>query len=59
MDARKVVDTIPVPYTFSSDEALSADGKSLWVSHKLAGKVSVVDIPNRKVVTPNHSPTFD
>jgi YVTN family beta-propeller protein len=35
---------------FSSDMMLSADGKSLWVAHKLAGKVSIVDVENRKVI---------
>jgi DNA-binding beta-propeller fold protein YncE len=35
---------------FSSDMMLSADGKRLWVAHKMVGKVSVVSTQQHKVV---------
>ena len=37
--------------TFSSDMMLSADGNSLWVAHKMVGKVTVIDLQSRQVVT--------
>ena len=36
--------------TFSSDMALSADGKQLWVAHKKVGKSSVVDVVHSRVI---------
>jgi YVTN family beta-propeller protein len=36
--------------SFSSDMMISADSRSLWVPHKLAGKLSVVDLAARKVI---------
>jgi YVTN family beta-propeller protein len=35
---------------FSSDMMLSADGRRLWVAHKMVGKVSVVSTQQQKVV---------
>ncbi|KAK3669920.1 hypothetical protein LTR78_010171 [Recurvomyces mirabilis] len=36
---------------FSSDMMLSADGTRLWVAHKMIGKVSIIDLTTRTVVT--------
>ncbi|KAJ4159569.1 uncharacterized protein LMH87_008467 [Akanthomyces muscarius] len=36
---------------FSSDMMLSADGDRLWVAHKMVGKVSVISLKERKVVS--------
>jgi YVTN family beta-propeller protein len=35
---------------FSSDMMLSADGRRLWVAHKMVGKVSVVSTRQQKVI---------
>ncbi|MEU5226542.1 beta-propeller fold lactonase family protein [Streptomyces toyocaensis] len=49
---RKIKDRITgLGATFSSDQAISADGKRIWVSHKRDGKITVVDLTRRKVVT--------
>ena len=49
---RKVIHTIKgLADKFSSDMMLSADGKSLWVAHKNAGKTSVIDLTTRTIIT--------
>jgi YVTN family beta-propeller protein len=35
---------------FSSDMMLSADGRRLWVAHKMVGKVSIVSTQQKKVI---------
>ncbi|WP_108990050.1 YncE family protein [Streptomyces coelicoflavus] len=37
--------------TFSSDQAISPDGKRIWVSHKRDGKITVLDLERNEVVT--------
>ncbi|WP_329433974.1 YncE family protein (plasmid) [Streptomyces coelicoflavus] len=37
--------------TFSSDQAISQDGKQIWVSHKRDGKISVLDLRRNELVT--------
>ena len=37
--------------TFSSDMMLSADGLSLWVAHKMVGKISVISTARRQLVS--------
>lgn len=41
-------DSIPVPYAFGL--ALTPDGKQLWVTQTLAGKITVVDCTSRAIV---------
>lgn len=36
---------------FSSDMMISADGKRLWVAHKMVGKVSIISLTQRKVIS--------
>ncbi|TKA66647.1 hypothetical protein B0A49_08633 [Cryomyces minteri] len=36
---------------FSSDMMLSADGNRLWAAHKMVGKVTVIDLQQRKIIT--------
>jgi YVTN family beta-propeller protein len=45
----KVVGQIPVPGGPDCMD-LTADGKTLWVTSRFAGKVSVVDMAQRKVI---------
>ena len=52
VDKRQVVHTITgVADVFSSDMMLSADGNSIWLAHKMVGKVTVIDLQHRKIVT--------
>jgi len=49
---RKVVYTITgLADKFSSDMMQSADGATLWVAHKKAGKTTVIDLTTRTIVT--------
>lgn len=36
---------------FSSDMMISADGKRLWAAHKMVGKVSIISLTQRKVIS--------
>ena len=52
MDARVVTNSITsVNNVFSTDMMLSTDGKSLWVAHRFAGQVSVIDVTILNILT--------
>ena len=49
--SQKVVDQITgLADTFSSDMMINAPGTSLWTAHKLVGKMSVLDLQQRRAI---------
>lgn len=48
--AHQIIARLPVP-PHPRGLAMSADGQRLWVTHFLSGQVSVVDVPQRRVIT--------
>lgn len=48
---RRIIDTIHGTAPMSSDEAISPDGRELWLGHPFTGQLTVIDAKRMRVIT--------